>query len=252
MAAPTPPSNRSLNPDRLTDLEEERDFLLRSLADLEAEHVAGDIDQIDFQQLQADYTVRASDAIRRVDDHEAAIAAAAPKRSFTGMLPWILGLAVFAVAAGWLLGQAMGERGVMDQITGSVDPSPRDQFLDCQVLDQQQSIGEANECYTTLLQRDPANAEALAYKGWLLVRTSGSASQLGRDSEAAELLVTAKGLLDRAVEVDDSYPDARAFRIIVLNAEGDTDAACAEFDQMLALDPPPFMVELVTSAVFCP
>jgi hypothetical protein len=46
------------------ELEEERDFLLRSLEDLEAEHEAGDIDEADYRALRQEYTARAALALR--------------------------------------------------------------------------------------------------------------------------------------------------------------------------------------------
>ena len=50
----------------VSSLEQERDFLLKSLEDLETEYSAGDIDEADYQQLKADYTVRTADVIRRL------------------------------------------------------------------------------------------------------------------------------------------------------------------------------------------
>lgn len=47
-------------------LEEERDFFLRSLRDLEVEHDAGDIDDADYAALKDDYTVRAATVIRQL------------------------------------------------------------------------------------------------------------------------------------------------------------------------------------------
>ena len=43
--------------DRLAALEEERRFLLRSLNDLEREHDAGDVDDLDYQSLKDGYTI---------------------------------------------------------------------------------------------------------------------------------------------------------------------------------------------------
>jgi tetratricopeptide (TPR) repeat protein len=241
-------SRRALSPDRLVELEEERDFLLASLADLEAEHAAGDLDDADFEQLHADYTVRTADLIRQIEDRNAKVAAAGRPRSTGTTIAWIVGLLIFAVGAGWLLAQAVGERGIGDELTGAIDASPRQRVFECQQLDQQGAIQEANECFSDVLVEDPRNVEALTYRGWLLVRTAGSAQRIGADDEAAEILISAKASLDEAIEIDPSYPDARAFRFIVYNAEGDVDAACAEYDALVALDPPPFMLQLVESA----
>lgn len=239
---------RALSPDRLVELEEERDFLLASLADLEAEHAAGDLDDPDFEQLHADYTVRTADLIRLIEDRNARVSAAGRPRTIGRTITWIVGLVVFAVGAGWLLAQAAGERGLGDELTGEIDASPRQRVFECQQLDQQGEIQEANECFSDVLVDDPKNVEALAYRGWLLVRTAGSAQRIGADDEAAEILISAKAALDDAISIDPTYPDARAFRFIVYNAEGDLDAACAEYAALVALDPPPFMLQLVESA----
>ena len=49
-------------------LEAERDFLLRSLDDLEAERDAGNIDDETYRELHDDYTARAAAVIRTIDD----------------------------------------------------------------------------------------------------------------------------------------------------------------------------------------
>ena len=46
--SPSPSRRRDLDPDALAALEEERDFLLRSLQDLEREYAAGDVDESDY------------------------------------------------------------------------------------------------------------------------------------------------------------------------------------------------------------
>jgi hypothetical protein len=48
-------------------VEEERDFLLHSLRDLEAEHDAGDIDEEDYSSLRDDYTSRAAVVLRELE-----------------------------------------------------------------------------------------------------------------------------------------------------------------------------------------
>ena len=61
-----------MNPDALAALEEQRDFLLRSLRDLETEFAAGDVDDHDYRTLKDDYTVRAAAVLRAIDDGRAA------------------------------------------------------------------------------------------------------------------------------------------------------------------------------------
>jgi hypothetical protein len=55
---------------RQAAMEEERDFLIRSLHDLESERAAGDIDQGDYETLRDDYTVRAAALLRRLEEPE--------------------------------------------------------------------------------------------------------------------------------------------------------------------------------------
>ncbi len=47
-----------------SELEEQRDFLLTSLRDLEAERAAGDIEEADFLALRDNYTSRAAAVLR--------------------------------------------------------------------------------------------------------------------------------------------------------------------------------------------
>jgi hypothetical protein len=51
----------------LETMEQEREFLLRSLADLDAEYEAGDIDDDDYRTLTDDYTVRAATVLRAIE-----------------------------------------------------------------------------------------------------------------------------------------------------------------------------------------
>ncbi|HYZ97739.1 MAG TPA: hypothetical protein VE575_03240, partial [Acidimicrobiales bacterium] len=62
-------ATRGLDPDALAALEEQRDFLLRSLEDLEREHDAGDVDDHDYAALKDDYTARAARTIRAIEAH---------------------------------------------------------------------------------------------------------------------------------------------------------------------------------------
>ena len=99
-AASGPPRRRAgatLDPDALAALEEERDFLLRSLDDLEREHDAGDVDDVDYAELKDDYTARAAAVLRAIDDRRALASQSRPSRSW---LRLVAVLAFVAVAAG--------------------------------------------------------------------------------------------------------------------------------------------------------
>jgi tetratricopeptide (TPR) repeat protein len=238
---------RPLDPDRLASLEEERDFLLRSLDDLESERAAGDLDAADYEQLKDDYTVRAADSIRAIGQFRSSIEAGRSERSPRRRVAAVAALLVFAVGAGLLLARSAGERGVDDQLSGSIEESVRERVLRCQQMgtDPSQLIDSLG-CFDDVLDQDPQNVEALAYRGWYVVLASGTAQQAGQTDAAAELLLSGQTFLNRAVEVDPTYPDARAFRAIVFERLGEIEQACAELTGLLAENPPPMIEQLVT------
>jgi tetratricopeptide (TPR) repeat protein len=70
MSTTEPGTTPGTEPDSDADLEtleQEREFLLRSLADLDAEYEAGDIDDDDYRTLTDDYTVRAATVLRAIE-----------------------------------------------------------------------------------------------------------------------------------------------------------------------------------------
>lgn len=221
---------------------------LRALEDLEAEYEAGDLDEADYLNLRDDYTVRVADAMRKLEG--AAVPTAPEARSRVRRLgPLALGIAlVFAVGAGWLLARSAGERGINDGLTGEI-ASNRQRVFECQEIGVDGRIVESLQCFDEVLIDDPDNVEALTYRGWYVILTTSSAQATGQDDEAGELLEVGRSYLDRAVEVDPGYPDARAFRSVLFDRLGDQQAACAEVDALLALDPPSFFVDQTRAIV---
>ena len=71
MLAMTSQPGTRMDPDRLASLEEERRFLLRSLADLEREHDAGDVDEPDYRELRDGYTARTAAILRAIESGRA-------------------------------------------------------------------------------------------------------------------------------------------------------------------------------------
>jgi len=55
-----------VTPERRIQLEEEREFLLTSLNDLEREFAVGDVDADDYASLKDSYTARAANIIREL------------------------------------------------------------------------------------------------------------------------------------------------------------------------------------------
>ena len=68
----------------LDALAEERDFLLSSLRDLDAEHDAGDIDDVDYETLRDDYTVRTAQVLRAIGRAEQPVNRAGGRRAGGG------------------------------------------------------------------------------------------------------------------------------------------------------------------------
>ncbi|MEL6984124.1 MAG: hypothetical protein AAFO29_16990 [Actinomycetota bacterium] len=220
---------------------------LQALDDLEAEFAAGDLDEADYRELRDDYTVRVADAMRKMEG-KAEPAPPPPSRARLAGPAVLVGAFVFALGAGWLLARSAGERGLDDALTGEI-VSNRQRVFQCQEMGVDGRIVESLECFDEVLIDDPDNVEALTYRGWYVILTTSSAQATGQDEEANELLEVGRSYLDRAVEADPSFPDARAFRAAVFDRLGDAPAACDEVEALLALDPPPFFVNQTQAIV---
>lgn len=64
-----------------SELEEERDFLLESIRDLDAEREAGDLDEADYRSLRDQYTSRAAAVLRALEGDAEPVAASEPDSS---------------------------------------------------------------------------------------------------------------------------------------------------------------------------
>lgn len=230
-------------------LEHERDLLLRSLDQLDQEYAAGDLDQGDYQELAEGYTARAAGVMRRITSREPASSESdGGNRSRWRVRLVGAGLLAFAIGSGFALAQASGERGVRDQITGGIDTSARERVATCQQLGSTGGdLVGALECFDAVLIEDPENVEALSYRGWYLLLAAGSLQQSAGDQADLEDVdeLTAAGLsyLDRAIAIDDRYPDPLAFRASVYDRLGRSEQACADIETLRSLDPPQFFID---------
>ncbi|MCO4832754.1 MAG: tetratricopeptide repeat protein [Acidimicrobiaceae bacterium] len=221
----------SLDPDVLAALERERDFLLRSLDDLDAERAAGDLDTSDHAALADDYTRRLAEVARSIDEERTAFDQVDTKLDTRQRVFTVIGIVVLAVLAGVLLGEASGFRSPDDSVTGDIRQSSAGLLAEADTLTREQRWPEAIEVYDEVLDVAPGNVEALTYRGWLTAR-------LGDDETA---------LLDlsEAVAVDPTYPDARVFSAIVLDNQLRFTEAAAELAAFDSVDPPEDMLMLV-------
>lgn len=223
------------DPDRLAALEEERRFLLRSLADLDREYASGDVVDDDYRELRDGYTVRAAATLRAIESGRAALV---PRPPTDWRRRVLVGAVVLAAIAGvwWALSASSAQRLPGQQITG-LDPRDATQVL----LSEARSVQVANPLaavalYDQVLEAEPDNVEALTYRGWTLALSS-----VGMEDEAAvdEVLGDAIGSLVAAIEADRAYPDPYCFLgIIEYRFLGAAETALPFVEGCLSAGPP--------------
>lgn len=229
-------------------LESERDFLLESLDDLEEERAAGGIDDESYAALHDDYTARAAATIRALHDDVDA-RPVVPATSWRHRALIVGGIGLFAVVAGVTLSLALGARlpgqtasgntassrnragaarARLQRLEAAVAANPNDgtsRLLLARFLEADGDLSGALEQYDAVVAIDPNRAEAYAQAGRILYLTAVRAPA----KDAASLVAHATERLDRAVEIDPAYADARFFRAIV-RANEYSDFAGAQED----------------------
>lgn len=225
----------TMNPDRLAELEEERRFLLRSLADLEREHEAGDVDDVDYEELRDGYTVRAAATLRAIEDGRAALPEKPPVNWRRRVVAGGVVVALIGVVW-WALAASSAQRLPGQQITGLDPRSERQQLVTEARMLQFADPLEAARLYGLVLEGEPDDVEALTYRGWTLALSTIDEP----DGEAVtDRLLESVELLARATEVDPEYPDPQCFLGIIQYRFLDLpDAAAPYIDTCLAADPP--------------
>ena len=220
---------------------EERDFLLESLRDLEREREVGDIDENDYVTLRDDYTMRAANIIRQLDETEPSVVARTS--TWRKVVAWSIVIAVVAAGSGWLVAAQSGQRLPGQTITGGIEDSTASLLSQARQLnfsDPQQSI----ELYSQVLELNPDNVEALTYRSWLVALVAREAA------DDVKLLAVATSLegLQRAIEIDPRYADAHCFMgIVKFRFAGDAQGARDALDVCEANDPPAEVAGFVDS-----
>lgn len=248
-------------------LRAQRDFLLRSIADLDAERATGELPQARYSELHNDYTVQAATVLRALDrlesdaadtdtdtDTDAAEAgtgvAAAGVRFTEARLPWklrplVLGMAaaVVIVAAGaGLLVRNSQDRVPGSTITGNAQSRP-DELQELEIAARTRpDDADAQFEYGQALLEARRTVDAL--------KSFDAAARLDPSDPAAKayggMVVYLAGLideamqrLDAAVAADPSYPDGRFFRGLVrLRGRNDATGALEDLTEFLRLVPP--------------
>ncbi len=212
---------RSADPDALAALEEERDFLLRSLDDLEREYAAGDVDEHDYRTLRDDYTARAAGVLRAIEEGRAAFDDTPPPPRGR-RLATVLGVVAIAVLAGVLVAQASGRR-TGGGLTGLDVTAASQRIGDCQMMERSEGPQASLDCYTEILDSLPANVEALTYRGWLQVRSFDVQDGITD--------------LDAAIQLAPDASAPRIFRASARSRSGDPAGAIADLAAFYANDP---------------
>jgi tetratricopeptide (TPR) repeat protein len=248
-SSPLSPRQSGAHLDRLAELEEERRFLLRSLDDLEREYEVGDVDTADYDTLKDGYTVRAAAVLREIDSGRSRLAPKAPRR-WGRLIGVTAGVLVLAVAIGFVLAGAFGERGSGDEITG-FNPGNDARVVLASARDAQNSgdFALANALFGRVVQmereRGVDNVEAITYFGWTLAL---QARQESADMTTDDRLDAARLALSQAIQLDPDYADPNCFLAIVEYAFLDDATAALPYVEVCeSSNPPADLAELIGS-----
>lgn len=237
-----------LDRERRRQLEEERDFLMRSLDDLELERESGGIDDESYAELHDDYTARAAAVIRTLRDGVDVTPAptpAAPGHTRRRAL-LIAGIAVFAVLAGVSLAYALGARlpgetssgnsaaapsttnasqkavlGRIKDLEAKVNASPDDFDLRLQLArayEENSDLANAIKQSDAAITIDPNRPEGHANAARLLYLAS---EQVVDKETRTTLVAQALAGFTEAIRVGPDYADAYYFRAVLNAATND-------------------------------
>ncbi len=247
-----------MTPEARQELEAERDFLVRSLDDLEAERAAGDLDDGTYRALHDDYTARAAAVIRSLESGADLTPPEPPRPPATMRALTVAGILAFGLLAAFLLTRAVGQRHPGQTITGngrvvsgpsatSADPGPElanearahPQSYAARIayarylLVQRNDYPDAIHEFGAAARIDPVQPEPPTYAGWagaLLAR------EIKDPTSRQPLLDAALQRIDEVIKTSPSYPDAYALKGVILFVfENDARHAIPAFQHFLVL-----------------
>jgi tetratricopeptide (TPR) repeat protein len=236
-------------------LQDEREFLERSLRDARLELEAGDLSEADFAILSARDHARLAEVRSSIDelDRAAAIAKATARSAGKAEQPaataaedevprsrrrWLLVLGAAAIAAGVvvLVIHLTTERQPGQPSSGNVALNPtqseQQQLVQAATQVQQGDVVDALRLYRQILATDPSQPEALAESGWLEWES-------GRQAKDADTTAKGRALVQRAVDTAPSFYAGHLFLgTILLEEDNNPAGAVAQYQQFLAASPP--------------
>ena len=237
--------------DEVAALEEQRDFLLSSLADLDREHDAGDLDDDDYEALRDDYTSRAAIVLRELRTHEDATPAPTGSRKVWRTVGIVSAVLLFAVVAGLLVAGTSGERKPGETLSGAgaIRQSASNEVQAC-IAETQKILGAsadgdlatkgvaALKCYDSVIKTAPGNPVAHAYRGWTAALMARQLDGLIPEDNLTSLVTRASGDIAEARKADPTYPDAIVFSAILKLWQGDKAGSRTELAAFDALGLP--------------
>jgi len=227
-----------MSPEERARLEIERDFLLDSLRDLEAELAAGDINVEDYATLKDSYTARTADVLRQLNSQSPPAQAIRSRGAL-----WAVVIVVLAMVSSVLVTRGSDDRLPGQTMTGGIgDGSVSSLLVQARSLGMS-DVARVLDIYAEVLGVEPDNVEALTYFGWFSVL---SAIQSDTPEATAKRLESGLLLLRQATITDPTYADAHCFLgIVFYRFLDDAEAAQPEIDLCLASNPPAEVYSLV-------
>ncbi len=248
-------------------VEERRAFIARSLADADAEFLAGDLSDRDYLLLRRRDMRRlaaldgaapttavgsAAGVVASSAPSGAAVAVAerpepanapeeppvTPPRTRSRRSWWFLAGAVACFAGALAVAVVLfsSSRLPGQTATGSIalnSAQQTERTLDqAATLENEGQVGEAAQLYQSVLTAHPKNVVALAQMGWLEYQT-------GTQGASASLLADARSLLERAVALGPGDYAAHLYLgTVLLDEDGNAAGAVDQYRDFLADDPP--------------
>lgn len=238
------PKNELVHEQR-DELRDERQFLLQSLHDLEHERDAGDIDETDYITLRDAYTARAASVITQLDTGELP-SSSKPRRSTWRKSTGIAAVVIMCASGiGWFMATQLGQRMPGQSLSGGIADSTASLLAQARAINFSDPA-KAVELYSQVLNINPDNIEALAYRAWIIALVSRDAS----DDLKVLAFATATEGLGRAIAIDPNYADAHCFLgIIRFRIAADAKGAKEELRICQELNPPAAVKGFVDSIV---
>jgi tetratricopeptide (TPR) repeat protein len=251
-------------------LNDQRDFLIRSIADAERELQAGDLSQDDYDVLlQRDRTrlVEAEAALAALgpaaDEADAASAergsetesgsetenAGSPHRRLSTWRRVGIVAACLLIIVGLviLVNHAVNPGLPGQPISGSITESKvqlvEQQLEDAESLNNEGDAVQALQLYDKVLSEDPDDPDALAASGWL-------EWNYGTAAKSTTLMKAGRRDVERAISLSPSYYAGHLFLgLIVLNQDHNPTGAVAQFTKFLGDSPPQAQLVSVATLV---